>query len=440
MQDPPIEIEVELIEHALSELLDSPIFRSSKQCQLLLRYIVDNTLAHHEDLLRERVIGASVFGRPPDYDTGNDPIVRGRAAEVRKRLAQFYLDPQDNSAIQISIPSGSYRAVFSHNHRSHPAKGLESTSKIAAANDSPMASIALEPVEATVGTKEIEARPIQRRHLHSPKTTWIALAAIVAIAGGGLALLHWQGHARKSDFEQFWAPFSKSSKPTLIYIGTSPSLRFAPGYVENYLAHHPEVIHLGGAFIGLPSSGSISTQDLIPYNGSIGFGDVAATARIASMLVSSGQVYDLRYGNDISISDMRSSPVVLIGGYTNSWTLQVTRNLRYTFDRGGRIVDRKDSSKEWHQSINSSSLQQDDYAVVSRLMSSETGGVVLAIAGLRGPGNQATADFLTDRHEVEKMLQNAPLGWERMNMQAVLRTKTINGVPKGADVQAIHFW
>jgi hypothetical protein len=31
-----------------------------------------------------------VFGRSPDYDTAEDPVVRLRAADVRKRLAQYY--------------------------------------------------------------------------------------------------------------------------------------------------------------------------------------------------------------------------------------------------------------------------------------------------------------------------------------------------------------
>jgi hypothetical protein len=69
--------------------------------------------AHREEMLRERVIGANVFGRAPDYDTGNDPLVRNRAAELRKRLAQHYMRTRDSKgAIRIDIPTGSYRAIF----------------------------------------------------------------------------------------------------------------------------------------------------------------------------------------------------------------------------------------------------------------------------------------------------------------------------------------
>lgn len=440
VQGPTDEIEKELIEHALSEVLDSHIFRSSKQCQFLLRYIVDHSIAHQDDLLRERVIGATVFDRPPDYDTGNDPVVRARAAEVRKRLAQYYLDHLDDSTVQISIPCGSYRAIFSHNHRSHLVEEASGISDNAESEDATSVHAAPEQIDFAVEEDQTEADSAGRRLVRGSRVWWTALIASLVIAGGFWGFQQWQLQEQKLLFKQFWAPFSRSSKPTLIYIGTSPSLRFSPGYVENYLAHHPEQDPHGGTFLGLPSSGSISAKDLVPYNGSIGFGDVAATARVASLLMSLGQDYDLRYGSDISISDMRSAPVVLIGGYTNSWTKQVTRNLRFTLEEGGRIVDRKDSSKEWRTKINLSSLPQNDYALVSRLMSSETGGVALVIAGLRGPGNQATADFLSDPHEVEKILQNAPLGWEKMNMQVVLQTKTINGVPKGADVQAIYFW
>lgn len=437
--NPPTEIEKVLIERAVRDVLDSPIFRSSKQCQLLLSYIVEHSLAHQDDLLRERVIGASVFGRPPDYDASNDPVVRGRAAEIRKRLAQYYIDHQDDSAVQISIPSGSYRAIFSRNHYSHPPEESESDSGKTGAGEIPKLPPTPEPVEPIAATEDVEPTPIGRGLLRT-WASWAALVAMVTILGGGLTLLQRQEHRRKHLFEEFWAPYTAGSRPTLIYIGASPSFHFSPGYIESYRAQHPERNPGPGTFIDLPSSGSIPTKDLIPFSSSIGFGDVAAAARIASTLVSSGQKYDLRYGSDISISDMRSSPVVLIGGYSNSWTLQITHNLRYTLEFGDRVVDHKDQSKEWQRKVNSKSVHQDDYAVLSRLISSETGNVVLVIAGVGGSGNQAAADFISDPVQLEELLENAPSGWERMNLQVVLHTETINDVPKGADVQAVYFW
>jgi len=77
------------IEGLLEDILWSAPFRTSRQCQDLFRYIVEHSLAASNGSLRERIIGIEVFGRAPDYDTAEDPVVRLRAADVRKRVAQY---------------------------------------------------------------------------------------------------------------------------------------------------------------------------------------------------------------------------------------------------------------------------------------------------------------------------------------------------------------
>src|SRR5579863_2865659 len=99
-----------LLQEALDAIFHSSPFRASKQSQQLLQYIVDQTLAGHGELLKERLIGVNVFGRRPDYDTNEDPIVRARAAEVRKRLAQFYVGEGRHCPVRIEISPGSYLA------------------------------------------------------------------------------------------------------------------------------------------------------------------------------------------------------------------------------------------------------------------------------------------------------------------------------------------
>src|ERR1035441_3218747 len=72
----------------LEEVLDSPMFHTSQPSCQFLRYVVDAIVAGHPDLLKERTVGEKVFGRQPDYDTGQDSIVRVKASEVRRRPAQ----------------------------------------------------------------------------------------------------------------------------------------------------------------------------------------------------------------------------------------------------------------------------------------------------------------------------------------------------------------
>src|ERR1051325_11381666 len=107
------------IQQLLAEILGSAPFRTSRQCQDLFRFIVEHSLAGSEDSLRERLIGIEVFGRASDYDTAEDPVVRVRAADVRKRLAQYYQSQKtDPGHWKVDIPTGSYKAQF------HPPEAI----------------------------------------------------------------------------------------------------------------------------------------------------------------------------------------------------------------------------------------------------------------------------------------------------------------------------
>ena len=96
----------------LKEVIASPEFAGSKRAGDFLQLIVDHTLAARLDNLRERMIGAEMFGRPIDYDTANDAVVRVKASEVRKKLAQYYSGLGQPPAVRIEIPAGSYVAKF----------------------------------------------------------------------------------------------------------------------------------------------------------------------------------------------------------------------------------------------------------------------------------------------------------------------------------------
>src|SRR6476469_3719490 len=96
----------------LARLLESPHFRNSKRSQALLRFVVDAALAGDPNSLKERCIGAAVFGRETAYDTAQDPIVRNAAIEVRKRLAQYYMEPEHAAELRIELPIGSYMPGF----------------------------------------------------------------------------------------------------------------------------------------------------------------------------------------------------------------------------------------------------------------------------------------------------------------------------------------
>lgn len=103
---------VEMVRNHLKEITDSEAFKGSKRAQDFLHLIIEHTLAGRLDNLRERMIGAEMFGRPIDYDTANDAVVRVKASEVRRKLAQFYRETPSTHSITIELPTGSYVPKF----------------------------------------------------------------------------------------------------------------------------------------------------------------------------------------------------------------------------------------------------------------------------------------------------------------------------------------
>ena len=65
--------------------------------------MVGRTLEGHGHDLKERILGIEDSDRPPDYDTNTDPIVRVTAAEIRKRIDQYYHDPKHGQEIRLFL-------------------------------------------------------------------------------------------------------------------------------------------------------------------------------------------------------------------------------------------------------------------------------------------------------------------------------------------------
>src|SRR5215475_5624067 len=92
---------IQLVRSALELVISSHAFAGSRPCQDFLRFVVEHALGGDRDSLRESTIGVELFGRPSDYDTSSDPVVRVRATEVRKRLAQYYKEATAPPVVDI---------------------------------------------------------------------------------------------------------------------------------------------------------------------------------------------------------------------------------------------------------------------------------------------------------------------------------------------------
>jgi len=98
----------ESVREQLERILASSVFRNSRRYASVLRYIVERSLDGTAESIKERTIGIEVFGRAPDYDTSMDHAVRSAVAEIRKRLAQYYLDERAEAELRIEVQPVSY--------------------------------------------------------------------------------------------------------------------------------------------------------------------------------------------------------------------------------------------------------------------------------------------------------------------------------------------
>jgi TolB-like protein len=176
--------QIDLVHHHLNAVLASHAFAGSKRTQDFLRLIVGHALHGEFDSLRERMIGAEMFGRPVGYDTGSDSVVRVKATEVRKKLAQFYTESKEKPPLRIELPSGSYvpRFCFELGH----------------SVDMPQAAASgIEPVAASVtglsegqsgektAAKAKTAPPARKRWVRKPRVLAAVLVGFAVLATAG---------------------------------------------------------------------------------------------------------------------------------------------------------------------------------------------------------------------------------------------------------------
>jgi hypothetical protein len=62
------------------------------------------------------------------------------------------------------------------------------------------------------------------------------------------------------------------------------------------------------------------------------------------------------------------------------------------------------------------------------------------VAGIQSYGTQAAGEFVSSPEYLQAALRKAPPDWERKNMQIVLQTPVIDGLPGPAEVVAIYVW
>ena len=387
------------VREQLERLVESPPFNHSRRFPTFLRFVTEHTLKGNTDQLKERTIGIEVFGRGVEYDTASDPIVRVTAAEIRKRIAQYYAVPEHQNQLRVSLPSGSYIPQF---HWPHQVEH-----------------------EAAVDPHPAPEPPATRPASALLRLTFV-LGALVLFAGGLAA--GWFFHASRSTIiDFFWAPVLHSSDPVLFCVADQ----------NEYTA------------IALRDANDPSRQTVLKDNlTAVVFDDLNPVVKIAGILQSHGKQYSLRGESATTLSELRNGTTIVVGAFDNAWALRLTRPLRYHFDNDPamtvfRIVD---TASTPHAPWTVNRLQQmntnnyKDYALVARFTDPTTGKMTIVAAGIARGGTIAAGEFLTDPGNLAQLELAARRAGNKANMEFVLSTQIINGEPGMPTLEASYFW
>jgi hypothetical protein len=384
------------VREELSRVLASHEFRASKRCQDFLRYVVETSLDGRADQLKERVIGIDVFGRSTDYDPSDDATVRVKAGEVRKRLGLYYAGEGHKDEVRIELPGGAYLPEF----------------RVVSELPAPRLPAPAEPTPSP-------------QIVHRKSYGWMALASLAA-ALAVVALCIYIFRARlepRTVVDQFWQPVLQQAATPVI---------LSAAYVPVYTPTRPPQE-------GPPQTAADFTLLTDQF---VGGGDMLAIASLSSMLNRMHRPYQVKIGTEVSFSDLRSSPTVLVGYSYTRWK-DISKEMRYFIDAERRPLMILDNGKptQWRLfNLTPDKHTDEDYAIVSRVFHPDTRTLLVEIAGITQYGTTAAAELVTNPDLLRDALKDAPDGWQKKNLQFVLHTKVISGMAASQSVVGAYYW
>jgi hypothetical protein len=393
----------------LDRLLGNPHFSHSKRFPSFLRFIIQEELEGRGDQLKERTLGIEVFGRNAGYDTTSDPIVRVTAAEIRKRIAQYYQDSDSPDQLRISLPPGSYIPHFEW-----PA----SASLPVPANSTSLNEFSSIPHAPEFVPQTLAAHAPTR----SRAWRWVLASVLLIAAAAGSAF--WLG-TRPSTLDKFWAPIFGSNDPIALCF--------------------PQSIFTGQTL--LDASTPTQVRHLDEHMRGVVLDDLQPLMSFSGLLEMRHRHYNLLGEDTATLTDLRQGPTIFLGAFDNTWTLRMTRDLRYRFgnDPGMThfwIEDTQSPNQRWSidRQVQQATHNYRDYAIVARFRDANTGKLAIIAAGIARGGTVAAGEFLTQPGEMEAIKAYLPKDWDQKNMEIVLSTEIIDGISSPPKVVATYFW
>lgn len=448
------DITPEAVREELRRIIASRYFRSSKRSRQFLEYVVEQKLLGNEALIKERLIGIEVFGRDIDYATGEDPVVRVQAGEVRRRLELYRTEAHDADGVLVDLPTGTYVPVF-HSRRMPTSSESDDASVVASVPATAMSPTTTEPISVAAQTavpslpvppRTVLVLPGEERPFHQLRPVKMAALALLLLLLGGLAgyLIRAPEHASDA-VTMFWGPVLTSQKPILLSLGKpfvyAPSARLFdqyatdhPGAFENSVDRHNRRLPLDGKT-------SLQWSDMVPVgNSGPAVGGVRAALALTAFLGKEGKLFSVRFGDEGSFLELRNAPAVVVGALNNRWTNAMDDDFHFGIrdNNSYQYIVEKGTNRTWRTEYSDRGAR--DYGLITRQPTGSTGQFLLKIAGMSDGGTEAACELVTNPDLLQHVIRSLPPHWETKNLQILVATEMIGGNAGPPQVIAVYAW
>src|ERR1019366_9366517 len=334
-----------------------------------------------------------------------DPMVRVKAGEVRRRLAEYYAAAEKAPELHIELPVGTYVPKFRWRVQPDP--------------------LPLAPELAVLEQPPMAPKQSGRRRV------WEIATAVTIVGIAAIFLVRTYYH-RPSTLDLFWEPLSAAKQPVLICVPSPVAYAVNSDlYPKSPAANsgiYDSMAKRNTTPLRLAPEASIQWNELTPLTDFfVNRDDAYVAVELAAFLAQTHRPNQVRIGRDYTYEDLRNSPAVLIGAYNNPWIDRVMSDLPIGFRESGELLwieDRTEPGQVWKASLEGR-LGAKDFAVVARVLNSKTGQLPIIISGIGMVGTQAAGRTISREQDLKTALRSAPAGWERKNLEVVLETDVV---------------
>lgn len=423
----------------LQRILDSPEIKRAPRLGEFLSFVTMRVLDGDCSGIHEQEIGSRLFGRPANYDTSQDNIVRATASELRKRVESYFDQNGASEPLLLEIPRGSYLPIF---RRRTPAE-LPARSPTPVAPPPEEVSPAAPLFVASGAVTPVPARP-SRISVVALSTTAFALAVAcgVLLHQNGVLRSSSQRWAGKPTLNAFWSGFLNSAPQTDVVLGDSTLVLMEeifkkPIPLSDYLNHdyermiqHPEI-----------SADRQTDLEIILPHSSGNFGDFRASRHILDLDPTYGK-FRLNLAREYNPAGLKQDNVILIGSSkSNPWVdLFADRfNFIIEYDPNLQPISVRNraprSGEQPDYVIPVGSYASIGYSVVAYLPTPSHAANALILAGTNSEATDAASEFITSEEPLARfknMLHVNALPY----FEVLLRTTQLKDTPLNAEIVA----